>query len=72
MIPMAILPIHETLDALVASGAQHDWCSCNADQQGFKDSMAERANKLDLEMKGWWCGLAIWGDAAPYSKKDSI
>ena len=73
MLTMSILPLHETLDCIVKPGAEAEWTSFSDTQQGLKDDLRQWGQRVqvDTENDPWAC-IALWGDAAPYTKRDSL
>jgi len=70
---MAFLPIHETLDQVVAPGTEQQWSAFTADQHGFASSMTDWGNRLGVDVSAKpTLALGLWGDAAPISNRDSI
>ena len=70
-----VYPPHETLDALVRPGEEDDWASFDDSQQCFKADLSNWGDRVKLgvdAMVGRWLCLSFWGDAAPYTKRDSI
>ena len=66
------LPPHETLDALITPGEEASWCEFGPGQEAFRADLAELQQRLGTDAEGHWLCLALWGDAAPYSKRDSM
>jgi hypothetical protein len=70
---MAFLPPHETLGALVQQGQEAEWCSLTGAQQGFQGDLEAWAAKVGVSLlDNFFACLALWGDAAPHTKRDSI
>jgi hypothetical protein len=70
---LAFLPIHETLDALIATGEENRWCAFSAAQQGFKDVLHAWAASLSIALMGQlFACIGLWGDSAPSTKKESL
>ena len=66
---IAVLPIHETIEVV----ATDDWCTFSESQRGIKKDFDAFCSKFSLDM--WtqlWCVLALWGDEAPFSKRDGV
>ena len=70
---LKVYPPHETLDALVGPGCEEEWGSFDESQGGFLRSLREWADRLHVTLAGnhWLC-LALWGDSAPFNKRDSL
>ena len=72
MTPMNVYPPHETLHALVPEGRESEWASFDETQQGFRQSLADWSTRTGTNLHGFWMCLALWGDSAPHTKKDSL
>lgn len=70
---IAFLPLHETLDAIVEEGKEHELCSIAEHQEGFRASLEIWAAGLGISLAiAWFACLSIWGDSAPYTNKDGL
>ena len=72
---LAVFPPHESLDALVPPGKEGEWTSFDHSQQGFREELRSWGDRLGLSrdaMSGHWMCVSIWGDSAPYTKRDSL
>lgn len=67
-----LYPIHESLDRVVAEGAEAEWGSFDESQASFRTGLEEWGSRVGATLAGIWMCLALWGDAAPYTHKDSI
>ena len=67
-----ILPVHESLDQLVKPGEEESWTSFDDSQSGVKEDLQRWGQQLKVTLEGPWACLALWGDAAPYTSRDSI
>ena len=68
-----VLPIHETLDAIVGVGDEHSWSSIDEAQTGFQHELENWATRVVADVSsGNWFMLALWGDSGPYSKRDQV
>ena len=69
---IAVLPIHETLDALVREGTEEEYASCDKSQASLRSDLRDWASRVGAVLAGVWFMLALWGDAAPLSKRESL
>ena len=71
---LPILPIHETLDALIPEGSEKSFTDfVNDSQRGFEMDLQNWAARIAVSLSGWLRAcLALWGDSAPYNNKDSL
>ena len=68
-----ILPIHETLDRMVKEGAEMEWASIGDTQAGVQEDILDWGLRQGVDVRiGTWLALALWGDSAPYTKRDSV
>ena len=59
---LAFLPIHETLDSLIADGDEKSWCAFSAPQQGFKDVLHARAARMSIALIAQlFACIGLWG-----------
>ena len=72
MATVKVYPPHESLDTLVAPGEEDTWASFDDSQHKFGNHLHEWANRVGVVLHGRWLCLSLWGDSAPYSKKDSL
>lgn len=72
--PVAILPPHETLDAVIAAGDEDRWSKLGPGQEGFRAELLSWSNRVhtDLNQAVHWLCLALWGDSAEMAKRNSI
>ena len=72
--PISFLPIHETFDSIVDVGEEEAWATCDEPgQTSFRADLGDWAARACIDVQvGIWMMLALWGDSAPYSKKDSV
>ena len=71
---MSFLPIHEVLDAIVDKRNEEDWLAYNDDQMDIKARLGEWGDRVGVASEDLDTCLAIglWGDSAPYAKRDSL
>ena len=70
---VAILLPHELIDSQIEPGEEEEWCSLNDSQGEFHDDISAWSARTGVSLDGQnVAGGALWGDAAPYSLKDSI
>ena len=64
--PCALLPIHETLEAIIEPGNEEHYTTFQPDQSGFRNDLLQWSQALQvlLDPSLWLC-LALWGDRAP-------
>ena len=65
-------PVHETLDKLIPVGEEEQFASLDHSQQSFLWDLEDWARRVQLKLAGLWMCLALWGDAAPYNKRDQV
>ena len=69
---IAYMPIHEVLDHEVVVGEEHTWCSLDG-ESGFQEDLDEWKQRVNFNVvTSLIMLLALWGDSAPYTKKDSL
>ena len=69
---VALLPIHETLDAVIADDSVESWTSFDETQRGFRDELIHWSQRVGVLLDGNWTAIALWGDSAPYTTRDSV
>ena len=69
---LAFLPPHEVLHAIIASGNESQFCEFSDTQQGHHRTMHQWGARLGVHMPELLLALAMWGDAAPSTQKDSL
>ena len=73
-VDVSFLLIHEVLDKTVKNGEESEWSSFDASQAKYNDDLNVWAASVgvDLAAAEHWISIAIWGDSAPYTHKDSV
>jgi hypothetical protein len=65
------LPTHETLASVVDDPSQ--WGSIDDGQASFHGELLDWGKRLAVDvLTNVWLLLALWGDSAPYNRRDSI
>ena len=72
--PVAFLPVHEMLQVVVPEGQEAAWCASEGQQEGFGQARDDWGTKLGLQAAelALCVGIALWGDSAPFTRKDSL
>ena len=67
-----LLP-HELSETQIEQGHEHEWVSCDDSQSEFRDDIVSWSERTSFSLDGMHvAGGALWGDAAPYTLRDSI
>ena len=70
---VAILLPHQLLDTQIPPGMEYEYCDCSDFQQGLAGELEEWKQSVGFQPDGRpVAALALWGDAAPYSQRDSL
>ena len=70
---LAMLLPYETLENVIETGQEDRWASMSVDQRGFHDELEDWKTRLEVgDVMASWLAIAVWGDSAPYAKRDSV
>ena len=70
---VAMLLPHDLLDRMIPEGKEEEYCKFVAGQEGFEHDVGSWCERTHCDMSGSFVApCALWGDAAPYSRRDSI
>ena len=70
--PLKVYPPHESLDSIVKPGCEEEWSTFDDSQSGFRESLQNWSSRVQVKLGGPWLCLALWGDSAPFNKRDSL
>ena len=72
--PMAFMPIHDTLEAVVEHGGLEQWGSYDEQQRGFEERLKQWGQRVGVPQDDLssFLPISLWGDSAEYNNNDSL